>query len=180
VTTSHIPIIMLTARGDMGSKIEGLITGADDYIIKPFDAKELQVRVDNLIKQRKQLRERYRKEMVLGTENLKLSHPDQKFLTRVSELVNDHITESDYSVGELAVEIGMSRSQLYRKILALTDQSANEFMRNSKLKYAASLFDHGHQNVTEVSLQAGFSSPSYFASCFRKLYGKNPKQYMTG
>ena len=116
----------------------------------------------------------------MGADNLGLPQPDEKFLTRVTEVVNKHISEPEYTVMELTVELGMSRSQLYRKILALTDQSASEFIRNTRLKYAAGLFDQGYQNVTEVTFQAGFNSPSYFASCFRKLYGKNPKQYISG
>jgi signal transduction histidine kinase/DNA-binding response OmpR family regulator len=176
--TSHIPIIILTAKGDMESKIGGLQTGADDYLVKPFDSDELRARVYNLIKQRRKLRERYRKEMVLGGDMLGLLPPDENFLTRATEEVLRHVTETDYSVEELADKMGMSRSQLYRKIRAITDQSAIEFIRNTKLKYAASLFDQGYRNIAEVTYQAGFSSPSYFSSCFRKLYGKNPKTYI--
>jgi len=178
--TSHIPIIILTARGDMDSKVEGLETGADDYLVKPFDAKELKARVRNLIEQRRKLRELYRKEMILGEDFKDMKPPDEQFLTRVTEEVYKHIPEANYSVRELGEALGMSRSQIYRKIHALTDQTANEFIRNTKLKYAAELFDQGYKNVAEVTYNAGFNSPSYFSSCFRKLYGKNPTEYMSG
>jgi YesN/AraC family two-component response regulator len=178
--TSHIPVILLTAKGDMESKVEGLETGADDYIVKPFEERELQSRVENLIDQRRKLRARYKKEFLLGHENLGFSPPEESFLTGVSELVHKNVSEPSYGVKELADELNMSRGQLYRKILALTSNSVSEFIRNTRLKYAASLFDQGHKNVAQVSYQAGFNSPSYFASCFKKLFEKNPKDYVKG
>jgi DNA-binding response OmpR family regulator/anti-sigma regulatory factor (Ser/Thr protein kinase) len=176
--TNHIPVIMLTARADMGSKIEGLETGADDYIIKPFDAEELRVRVKNLIEQRKKLRERYRKEFLTDPAGHEIPPPEDEFLVRVLDCTKKHLKESEFNVEQLGKELHLSRAQLYRKVLALTDYTPNEFIRNIRLKMAARMFLEGHRNVTSVLYTVGFNTPSHFTESFRELFGINPSDYI--
>lgn len=175
--TSHIPVILLTAKSSGESKMEGLETGADDYLVKPFDKSELLVRVKNLIKQRRELRERFRQEISLAPENIALTSADAKFLQRVIDAVEENIEAADFGVRELATVVGMSRSQLHRKLKALTDHPPLEFIRTIKLKRAAALLKHHTGNISEIAYQVGFSNPSYFAECFRKLYGVPPREY---
>jgi signal transduction histidine kinase/DNA-binding response OmpR family regulator len=178
VRTNHIPIIMLTAKADRDSKLEGLGTGVDDYMIKPFDARELRARVYNLVEQRKKLRNRYRQEFLTDLEGHVLPAPEDDFLVRVLNCINKHITESEFNVERLGKELGFSRTQLYRKILALTDHTPNEFIRNIRLKMAARMFHEGHRNITRVLYTVGFNTPAYFTQCFRELYGINPSEYI--
>jgi signal transduction histidine kinase/ligand-binding sensor domain-containing protein/DNA-binding response OmpR family regulator len=174
--TSHIPVILLTAKSSGESKVEGLETGADDYLIKPFDASELRVRVKNLIEQRRKLRERFRQEITLEPHKIAITSADANFLQRVMDAVEKHI-ESEFGVTELSNEVGMSRSQLHRKLRALTDQSPVGFIRTVRLKRAAALLEHHSGNISEVAYQVGFNNPAYFAECFRKLFGISPKEY---
>ena len=141
--TSHIPLIMLTAKADKTSKMESLETGADDYILKPFDAEELQARVRNLIEQRKRLRERYRKEFLTDPGIDGISEPADGFLEKVISCLEKNLSDSEYNVQQLGQDVGLSQSQLYRKMLALTDHSPNEFIRNTRLKMAAGMFQRG-------------------------------------
>jgi DNA-binding response OmpR family regulator len=176
--TSHIPVILLTARADMKSKIEGLETGADDYLTKPFDKKELEIRVHNLLSQRSKLRERYRREFITGCEGIELMPEDERFLNRLANTIQQHLQDTAFNVENLSAEIGLSRSQLYRKTIFLTGFTPTEYLRNMRLKHAARLFQDGHINVTQVAYQVGFTNPSYFARCFRDIYGSVPSVYI--
>ena len=176
--TSHIPLILLTAKAARDSKIESLEKGADDYILKPFDAEVLQVRVKNLIEQRKRLRERYRKEFLTGNVEQKIPPPEDSCLLRVMNCLKMHLSDTDFNVDKLGKEVGLSRTQLYRKILALTVQTPSELIRNARLKMAARMFHEGHKNVTRVMYSVGFNSSAYFAKYFRGLYGLNPSEYI--
>lgn len=175
--TSHIPVILLTARASGESKIEGLQTGADDYVTKPFDAKELQVRVKNLIEQRRRLRERFQREFILQPGTIDVTSADDRFLCRAREIVEAHIDDPDFTVERFTREIGMSPMQLHRKLRALTGQSAGRFIRMVRLKRAAALLAGGHGNVAEIAFAVGFNNPSYFAARFRELFGVAPKVY---
>jgi len=170
---------MLTAKADRDSKLEGLATGADDYLTKPFDPEELQVRVKNLIQQRRKLREKYRMEFVTSDQFSKeIAARRDDFINRVVECINEHLGEPDFGVQQLAEDIGFSRSQLHRKILALTGYVPQEFIRNIRLKQAARMFHEGYTNITEVLYTVGFSTPSHFSQCFRDLFGLNPSDYL--
>jgi signal transduction histidine kinase/ligand-binding sensor domain-containing protein/DNA-binding response OmpR family regulator len=177
--TSHIPVILLTARAGMESKLEGLETGADDYIIKPFETKELIVRVKNLIDSRRTLRERFSKELTVSPSDITVTSTDEKFLQRAIEIVEQHIDDSDFKTENLSWEVGMSRSQLHRKLRALTDQSTTEFIRILRLKRAAYLFKQHSGNITEIAYQVGFNKPSYFTECLRKQFGLLPSEYVS-
>jgi YesN/AraC family two-component response regulator len=176
--TDHIPVIILTAKADRDSKLAGLEEGVDDYMIKPFDAEELRVRVNNLIQQRQKLRNRYRRDFLSDFKGPDIPAPEDKFLDRAVNCINKHITEFEFNVTQLGKELGLSRTQLYRKILALTDHTPNEFIRNTRLKMAARMFHEGHKNITRVVYSVGFNTPAYFTQCFREVYGVNPSEYI--
>jgi signal transduction histidine kinase/DNA-binding response OmpR family regulator len=175
--TSHIPVIMLTAKTSVEDRIEGFETGADDYLTKPFNVKELRVRVKNLIKQRQKLRERFRKELLLEPREIAVTSVDERFITQSLEIIEKNMSEQDFSVEQLGSELAMSRMQLFRKIKALTDQSPSEYIRTIRLKRAAHLIKSNYGNLAEITYEVGFNHPSYFAKCFRELYGVAPSEY---
>ena len=176
--TSHIPIILLTARTQTIHKIEGLECGADDYVTKPFNISILEARVWNLIEQRQQLRERYRREITLQPSKLAISSPDEAFLEKVMTYIEENLSESNLNVEDLAKEVFMSRTTLYRKIKALTNQTIVEFIRSVKLKRAAQLLETGNYRITEVAYMTGFSEINYFRKCFKEQYEQTPTEYM--
>jgi DNA-binding response OmpR family regulator len=175
--TSHIPVILLTARADAESKIAGLETGADDYLSKPFDARELKVRVKNLIEQRRKLRERFSREVNLKPLDMAFNTTDEKFLQRLMELIEDNMTNPEFRVETFVKEMGMSRAQLYRKLHALCGQSVKAFVRIVRLKHAARLLQQPTTTIAEVAYRVGFNNPAYFSECFRKQFGLLPSQY---
>jgi YesN/AraC family two-component response regulator len=175
--TSHIPIILLTARAAIEDKIGGLEFGADDYIIKPFDVKELLVRIRNLIEQRRKLREKFNRDILIEPRDISVTSYDEKFLQRAMDIIEQHVADPDFNVANLTKKIGMSRMQLHRKLHALTNQSTNRFIRSLRLKRAADLLSQHYGNITEIAYAVGFNNPSYFAECFRKQFGKLPSEY---
>lgn len=176
--TSHIPVILLTSRSEIENKVTGLETGADDYITKPFSVAELHARINNLIIQRKNLRKRYRREILFDAKDIAVTSTDEKFLNRVFQIIESHISDYDFTVEAFAKEVGLSRMQLHRKIHALTDQSANELIRSYRLKKAARLLVRKSGNISEVAYDVGFNNPSYFASSFKDLFGYSPSEYL--
>jgi signal transduction histidine kinase/DNA-binding response OmpR family regulator len=176
--TSHIPVILLTSKAETNSRIKGLETGADDYLIKPFYSAELLLRVKNLIDQRKKLREKYGKEITLEPKDITVTSTDEKFLTRVLEIVEKNVSNENFSAEEFAESVGMSKTHLNRKLNALTDNSANEFIRTYRLKKAARLLKSRSGNISEIAYEVGFSNPSYFAESFKKLFGHSPSEYL--
>lgn len=175
--TSHIPVILLTAKADQKAKIEGYETGADDYITKPFNHDELRIRIKNLIEQREELRQRFNKNISLGPGELAITSADEKFLTRTIKIIDDHIEDPNLNAEFFAKEIGLSRSQLHRKLKALTDLSASEFIRSYRLNFSRQLLDKQYGNIAEITYAVGFSNPSYFAECFKKQFGVLPSEY---
>jgi signal transduction histidine kinase/DNA-binding response OmpR family regulator len=176
--TSHIPIILLTARAGTENKIEGLETGADDYLTKPFDAKELLARVKNLIEQRRRLRERFRGEVILKPKDIAITSADEKFLTKLMALLEAHISESDFDTETIASELTMSRMQLHRKVRALTDSSPREFLRKMRVERATELLRKHAGNISEVAYEVGFANPAHFAQVFRTLKGVTPSEFL--
>ena len=176
--TCHIPVILLTAKSSVENKLEGLETGADDYLTKPFNISELKVRVSNLIEQRRKLRERFRKEILLEPKEIAVTSADEKFLYRVTNIIEKHIADYNFTVDYFAREVGMSRMQLHRKLNAVTGQAASDFIRNFRLKRAANLLKGKHGNIGEIAYDVGFNNPSYFSECFKKLFGVLPSEYV--
>ncbi len=177
VTTSHIPIVLLTAKNDIGSQLSSFEKGADDYISKPFDSVVLKSRVENLLRLRKQLVEKFSKQFHLQPREITIEDADQKFLQKTISIIEKHISNPGLNVDMLALELDVSRTQLYRKLKALTDYSANRFIRIIRIKRAAQILRQGQNNIAEVMDATGFSNYSYFNNCFKEYFGEFPKEY---
>jgi DNA-binding response OmpR family regulator len=175
--TSHIPIILLTSRLSESQVLEGLETGADDYITKPFSTALLRARAQNLIKSRQLLRNQFSKPPNIATSAITPTSTDQKFIQKVFQIVEKYFPDSEFDAFRFASEIGMSRSQLYRKINGLMGLSVNELIRNIRLKKAAELLTSKNFNVTETASAVGFNDITYFIRCFSKQYGVTPSKY---
>ena len=174
--TSHIPIVLLTAKSSSEDKIEGLLTKADDYVTKPFVPKELIVRITNLIDSRNHLRNKYKNEGTLRPNDIASNSIDEKFLNRLIEIVELHMGNEKFSVEQLGIEMGMSRSQLHRKLNALIDQGPNQFIRTFRLQRAHDLLKQNTATAAEIAYEVGFSSPSYFTKCFHEMFGYTPSE----
>ena len=176
--TGHIPVILLTARPSVENRIEGLAMGADAYIEKPFSMDLLESQVKNILETRKNLRNKFSKELIVKPTDITITSVDASFLQKAMDVVEKHISDFNFDSTGLSEEIGMSRSQLHRKLKGLTSQSASEFIRTLRLKRAASLLGQGHFPVEETSYRVGFKSPAYFTKCFKNHFGKTPSEYM--
>ncbi|MDN5213418.1 tetratricopeptide repeat protein [Fulvivirgaceae bacterium BMA12] len=174
--TDHIPIILLTARADQESKLRGLATGADDYLLKPFDPKELKVRVSNLLSQREKLKSKYSKLLLLQPAEIEISSTQESFLKQAMEIVNKHMDDSSFSAAQFCTEIGLSRMQLHRKLTAMTGHSTSAFVRHQRLIRASQLLAAGEQ-VSQVAYAVGFENVSYFGKVFKEEYGVVPSEY---
>lgn len=175
--TSHIPVVMLTAKATLEDKLEGLETGADDYIPKPFEIKEVQVRIRNLIEQRRILRKKFSKEITVNPQNILITSVDQQFLQKAMEIVEKNMRDENFDITVLRKEMNMSRSTLYRKMEAVTNLSPVEFIRSIRLKRAASLLKQQFGNVSEIALEVGYSNPAYFSRIFSISYEVSPSVY---
>jgi AraC-like DNA-binding protein len=177
IKTSHIPIILLTAKASVEQQLEGLNTNADDYITKPFNLSILDARIKNLLRERKYLKERFKNAVEIDTKQLELSSIDQRFIDKAIRIIENNLSDVEFSVDDFARELGMSRSSMYRKILAITGQSAKEFIRDFRIKKAAKLLKEGEFNVSEVAFEVGFISRSYFTKCFTEYFKMLPSKY---
>jgi signal transduction histidine kinase/DNA-binding response OmpR family regulator/ligand-binding sensor domain-containing protein len=176
--TSHIPVILLTAHSSEEHKIEGLATGADDYITKPFSVAVLKARVHNLLESRRKLRERFSKELYWEPENAELSSVDKRFLQKAVDIVEKGMSELNFNAKTLADGLGMSRAQLYRKIKSVTDQTVNVFIRSLRLQRAAKLLLQRKSTVKEVGYEVGLFEPAHFTRYFREQFGQSPTEYI--
>jgi AraC-like DNA-binding protein len=174
---SHIPIIMLTAKATSKDKIEGYETGADDYVIKPFDARVLKARVKNLINQRKKLREFFLKEGILSLENSNITSMDKKFLEKIYKIINENLSDSSFGIESFASKIALGRATLHKKLVALIGEPPSELVKRVRLNKAAKLIEKKFGNISEIALEVGFSNPAYFSDCFRKQFGVSPSIY---
>ena len=173
--TSHIPVILLTAKSEQQSRLEGLETGADDYLTKPFDTKELLIRINNLIAIRQNLQKKFSGGRIIPRKDeKKLSRIDEKFLNKVFEISEKHLPEEEFSIEEFSNEAGMSRSQLHRKIKALTGKSPSLYLRSVRLTKAKKMIEEKAGNISEIAYTVGFSSPIYFSRCFKDEFGYPP------
>lgn len=177
--TSHISVILLTARSSQEYKMEGLGTGADDYIIKPFYSKELLVKIHNILETRKKIREKFGKSLQLEPSSVEITSVDQKFIKRAIEIIEEHMDDSEFTVESYSKLIGMSRVSLYNKLKSLTGYSVQEFIFVIRLKRAAQLLKESGMTVTEVAYSVGFKDPSHFSKLFKKQFGISPKAYIT-
>ncbi|MEN8156526.1 MAG: two-component regulator propeller domain-containing protein [Bacteroidota bacterium] len=176
--TSHIPVILLTAKTATESQIKGFESGADDYITKPFNPGVLKLKVKNILESRKQMADNFSKSANYIPENIKISQIDQGFLEKFVKLVEDNIDNSELSGDILAAELGMSKGNLYKKLKTLTGMTVNIYVRTIRLKVAARLLKQGNYNISEVAYSVGFNNPKYFSTCFSEMYSVSPKEYM--
>jgi signal transduction histidine kinase/DNA-binding response OmpR family regulator len=176
--TSHIPVIMLTAKTTSKDKIEGLELGADDYIIKPFSMDELLVRIRNLLKQREDLRKKYSSMIGVDWDKISITTMDEQFLKNVLGNISENLTDFNFNVGRLQEMMFMSREHIFRKLKALTGESPSSLIRIMRLKAAASMMENGAESITSISMQVGFSNPSYFSQCFKAYFGQSPSDYL--
>lgn len=174
--TSHIPVILLTARAGQQHKIEGLEQGADDYLTKPFDVRELRVRMSNLIEQRRRLRERFSGELKIRPTEVTLSSVDERFIRQVMAQIEENMENEFFSVEDLARTVGFSRSQLHRKLKALTDKSPNQLIREFRLTRARELLEQKTASVSEIAYQVGYSNLSYFSKSYKDQFGVLPSE----
>ncbi len=177
VRTSHIPIIILTAKSTEESKLSGLQKGADDYLTKPFNKQELLLKVRNGVMSRMKLREKIRLELMKEAPKIEVASADEQFLMKVKEVIHQRLSDEQLSVESVAEEIGLSRAQLYRKVTALTGVSVNELIRSFRLKKAAQLLEQNWGPVSQVAYEVGFSNLSYFSKVFKEEFGVLPSEY---
>jgi DNA-binding response OmpR family regulator len=180
VRTSHVPVILLTARAGTDSKIEGLEIGADDYVTKPFDPKELLARVRNLIEQRRELRKKFSAGVVLKPGEVAVTSVDDALLRKVMETVEKNMGNEEFDVDELAHEACLSRTHLNRKLRALTNLSPGQFIRYMRLQRARELLEKDAGPVAEVAFQVGFGNLSHFSVAFRDRFGVLPNEVRQG
>ncbi|TVQ07538.1 MAG: response regulator, partial [Balneolaceae bacterium] len=175
--TSHIPVIMLTARDGMDSKIEGLEAGIDAWLTKPYHIRELQIRVRNLIEQRKNLKKQFSKATYFKPSVIAENMVDQAFLKKAIDVLDRHLQEEEYRVESFADSLNMSVSQLNRKLKALVDQPAGTFIRSIRLQRSAELLNQTNKTIAEICYQVGFNDQAYFSRAFKKQYGKSPSAF---
>ncbi|UZR96402.1 ATP-binding protein [Chondrinema litorale] len=177
ILTSHIPIILLTAKVMLENKIEGLDVGADAYLTKPFDKIELKACIKNLMKQRERLWKNYKASNIKDVSVKGMSIQDQKFLEKAHKILEEYKSDSDFNGEKLLRELGVSRTFLHVKLKSLTGKSTTEFIRIYRLKYAAELIKNGYGNLTEISIETGFANQSYFSKAFKDYYGVSPSAF---
>ncbi|MEL6820128.1 MAG: hybrid sensor histidine kinase/response regulator transcription factor [Calditrichota bacterium] len=172
--TSHIPVILLTARAGDGDKLTGLETGADDYLTKPFNSAELLIRVRNLIASREKLREHFLNDWLKRGEQLPVSSTEAEFLKKLREALEENLANEQFGIDQLADLLGIGKRQLQRKIRALTNETAGSLIRAARLEKAKHLLENNAGTVSEIAYDVGFNHLSYFARCYRERFGISP------
>lgn len=175
--TSDIPIILLTAKVGSENQIESYNAGANGYISKPFDVELLEARIDNFLAAKRRKQKDFKQNIQLNIETLDSNSMDQEFLKDVVDYIEKNISDINLNVDNLAQDLNLSRSTLYRKIKSLTDQSPVEFIRNIRLKHASAMLINESINISEVAYAVGFSDPKYFSKCFKTEFGLTPSEY---
>lgn len=186
LTTSHIPVVLLTAKTDMDTKLQSLQQGADSYITKPFSATYLEARVDNLLARRQKLRQFYCERLMNvnppEVENEEeevdmMSQQDRRFLERLTEFMERNIDNGDLVVDDLVHEMAVSRSVFFKKLKSLTGLAPIEFIKEMRVKRAAQLIETGEFNMTQIAYMVGINDPRYFSKCFKQRFGMTPTEY---
>lgn len=178
--TGHIPVILLTARTMVMHVKEGFLSGADDYIVKPFNMDVLLIRIYNLLMQRDKLKSVYGKNFSLQSMGIETTSVDEKFTQKLFGIIKEHLSDPDLKVDFICEEMGFSRSNFYRKLKAVTDLSLNDLIRNKRLEVATQMLGNTDMNITEVATATGFSTLAYFTKCFKSAYGVSPSEYVKG
>ncbi|SDC84354.1 response regulator transcription factor [Niabella drilacis] len=180
VELSHIPVVLLTAKSDLEDKIAGLQNGADVYIEKPFSPAYLEAQVLSLLQNRFRLREHFARQPFVGITSLAFTKTDERFLTALQELIEEHIADPFLDIEYLAARLHMSRTTLYRKINELSDLTPAEIIDLARLNKAAALIREGQYQMSEIAMMTGYSSPSQFSKNFKRRFGKTPLAYSRG
>ncbi len=178
LSTSHIPVILLTACSLDEQRIVGYQSGADDYIAKPFNSDVLEIRIRNLIENRKRLKDHFQKKLFAEESKDAFNEVDKTFLNKLREFIDENLADSNFNVEDLGQNMGLSRTQLYRKVKSLTNYSPNELLRIIRLNKARHLLSTTELTISEVTYDVGFTSPSYFTKCFREFFHENPTEYL--
>jgi signal transduction histidine kinase/ligand-binding sensor domain-containing protein/DNA-binding NarL/FixJ family response regulator len=181
IETCHIPVLLLTARTALEHNLEGLRIGADDYITKPFNTSILVSRCNNLVNSRIILLEKFSRQPQVSPQMLATNNLDKALLDKILVIIDKYINDTDFNINTFAIEMGMSRTNLFAKIKGLTGQTPNDFVTNIRLKKAAvMILNHPEMNITEISEQLGFNSSRYFSKCFKSQYHVSPLSYRKG
>jgi len=175
--TSHIPVILLTAKSAIEQKIEGVQTGADEYITKPFVFDYLKERIKSLLRNREVLRQHYNSQLELSPNVSSPGSLDKKFITTFHALIEKNLSNADLNVNEIAEELGMSRIQVYRKVKALLGCAVNDYLVEVRIKKAKHLLKNSEMSIAEIAYEVGFSSPAYFSTTFKGKTTLSPKEY---
>jgi DNA-binding response OmpR family regulator len=175
---SHIPIILLTARTLVDSVVEGFDTGADEYLTKPFNERILLARINNILHCRQEIRNRVRQEMILNPQEVSLNTQDGIFLSKFVDYIEEHINEVDFNIMQMAIEMAMSHSNLYKKVKALTGMTVIGFVKDFRLKRAAQLLAQNGLQITEIAYMIGYSERRHFSADFKKKFNLTPKEYV--
>jgi len=178
ILTSHIPVVILTAKSGLENEKEGLETGADEFVLKPFNIEILKLRIENILRTKQQWIQKFG--LTTNSKSIaSLSNKlDQEFLDKCIKIIKKNIDNPQLSVESFSSDIAMSRSALFKKLKSISGQSTSEFIRTIRLKRAAKHLRSGKYNITEVIFMVGFSDPKYFRTCFKKQFGKNPSEYI--
>lgn len=190
LATSHIPIVLLTAKTDMDSKLQGMELGVDSYITKPFSAVYLEARVNNLLERRRSLRQFYYEHLMDNStpagqpepaeaqeQTQAMSPQDRKFIDKLTELMEKNIDNGDLVVDDLVKEMAVSRSVFFKKLKSLTGLAPVEFIKEMRVKRAANLIESGEFNMTQIAYMVGINDPRYFSKCFKQRFGMTPTEY---
>jgi YesN/AraC family two-component response regulator len=176
-TTSHIPLIILTAHESFAIKLKSFNSGIDDYITKPFSPQLLQIKVNNLLSRRRELQKKFSRDITLEPTELAINNADEDFLKKAMNIVQENLTDEDFSADAFADKMAMSRVHLYRKLKSLTGESVSDFVRTIRLKLAAGLLKNKGLSVKETAYSVGFNDPKYFSKCFKQQFGVKPTDY---
>jgi signal transduction histidine kinase/ligand-binding sensor domain-containing protein/DNA-binding response OmpR family regulator len=174
---SHIPVILLTARSSDEQRLEGIRTGADDYITKPFNFEVLEARIENLLRRREKSQKAFRDTMEVKSSELQITPLDVKFVDNAVKFVEKNVSASGFSVEDLAMGLGISRAYVFKKIMALTGKTPLEFIRTIRLQHAAQLLEKSQLSVREIAYKVGFNNPKYFTKYFKEHFGVLPSEF---
>ena len=176
---SHVPVIMLTSKSEISDRLEGIKLGADAYLAKPFSLEELHLTIDNLIDNVRRLKGKFTGALKQDdkVEKVEVKGYDEELMERIMKVVNENLSDSDFNVEKMCDEVGVSRTQLHRKLKEMTGVPTSEFLRNIRLNEAARLIKEGKINITQVSYMVGFANNSHFSTAFKKYFGMSPTEY---
>jgi YesN/AraC family two-component response regulator len=178
IKTSHIPVILLTSRSSLIYKIEGLESGADDYISKPFNLIEFKLRIKNMLASKRRLKTKFSSEDSFAPSEITVSSLDEQLLKKAFKVVKENISNEQFDIPFFCSELGVSRTMLFTKIKAWTNFTPNEFIHEIRMKRAAQLLEQNKINISQISYEVGFNNPKYFCKCFQKKFGETPTQYL--